>query len=146
MKINRDKYGNTMSIDVTTNELEGMSDGRLIEFCNENMELLRLDVVEYLNGRLSYIFHKCNTAVSKFIKKNIASLPLLLVKIKDKNHGMTNVDFDSDDISYLAIALTEMISIHNANRRICEGERHQQLKSELQKAVEGLCHEKIIDL
>ncbi|MCQ2264602.1 MAG: hypothetical protein MJZ46_00970 [Bacteroidales bacterium] len=138
MRLIKDKNGNTTSIDVTRTELESMSDGHLIEFCNENMELLRLDVVDYLSGRLSYIFHKCNSAVSKFIKKNISSLPLLMLKIQDKKSGLTNVDFDSDDISYMTIALSEMIMIHNAKRRIYNGEEAELLKYNLQKAVEDI--------
>lgn len=146
MKINRDRNGNTMSIDVTKAELDKMSDGYLIEFCNENMELLRLDVVDYLNGRLSHIFQKCNKAVARFVKRNVASLPLLLMKIQERDSGMNDVDFDSDDISFMTIALTEMIAIHNAKRHLCDGEDIAIMKYNLQKSVESLCHEKIINL
>lgn len=146
MRINKDRNGNTMSIDVTKAELDKMSDGCLIEFCNENMELLRLDVVDYLNARLSHIFNKCNKSVARFVKRNVASLPLLLMKIQDKESGMYNVDFDSDDISFMTIALTEMIAIHNTNRHLCECEEHEIMKYNLQKSVEGLCHERIINL
>lgn len=145
MKINRDENGRAVSISVTESEVRRMSEVNLIKFVNENIFLIPRNILDICSERLDDICSKCDKSMNRFVNKNINTLPILMAELNDEDSIM-NMKVSNDNISNLTLSLLYAIRKYNKQRNVEHGTEEPILVYKLQKAVEELCADKIIDI